>query len=432
VRRRLRDGTSAHVPVVLDARAATLPGMPCLLIEAHDAGAAWERERHRHQARRLEELGRLVGGIAHDFNNALVVVRACAGFILDAVRDGALPDAADAAEILRASHQASALTQRLLAFSRHQAIAPVATDAGAVVHETAALLRRLLGEDIRVEVTVDPSTPPILADPAQLEEVLLNLAVNARDAMPDGGRLSIRTRAVAVPLEPDAEGWPPLPAGRYLELEVADTGVGVPADLLPQLFEPFFTTKPPERGTGLGLAMVRAAVRAAGGDVAVRSAPGAGAVFRLCWPVMSAPAAIVEEHATATTDVATHLAARPRVLLVEDDEQVRIVVCRMLERAGHRVVEARDGLEALQRLAHDPEPIDLVLADVVMPNLGGRELVARLAAERPALPVVLMTGYDTAVADDEPASSLPLLRKPFGQADLLEALARATATRARR
>jgi len=355
------------------------------------------------QAHKMEAIGRLAGGIAHDFNNLLTVIFGQADSLLymdmsAEARDGVR-------EIQQSAESAAALTRELLAFSRRQMLTPSVLDLNDLVRTTSVLLRRLVGEHIELALTLDPGAGRVSADAGQLQHVLLNLAANARDAMPDGGRLTVATRAAVMPA-----GSATLPAGCYALVTVTDTGVGMAADVQARIFEPFFTTKAQPHGTGLGLATAYGIVRQSNGHLEVESAPGAGATFRIWLP-------------QAEQDVPVPLPAvadpRPQVagvvLLVEDQEPVRRTLSRALAHVGFTVVEAGDGVAALALAATRPQ-IDLLLTDLVMPRMGGRALAEQLVALRPELKVIYMTGYanDADVAREIRDGSRVLLQKPFG------------------
>ncbi|AHG88499.1 PAS sensor protein [Gemmatirosa kalamazoonensis] len=399
----------------------------------HDA-AARERERLAEQARhaqRIESLGVLAGGVAHDFNNLLTVILST----LDLVRAD-LPRShrvqADIDVMRTAAMRASQLTRQLLAFSRRQVMESKLLDLNAVVTESERLLRRLVGERIALDVSLAPQPLHVRADPVQLEQVLVNLVVNARDAVaerPDRADGSVTVETAMTTLAPDAAARLGLPVGRYACLTVRDTGVGMDEATRQHAFEPFFTTKPLGRGTGLGLAMVYGIVTQSGGTVRVESAPGRGSTFRALLPWADE---IVER--APTTESAAAPRGRETVLLVEDEAAVRGIARRILERAGYTVYEARHGADALlvwREQGGARGKIDVLLTDIRMPELDGRELAAALRRERPGLPVVYVSGYaepepsrDTRDARDaRPArDGERFVAKPFVAPDLQRAL----------
>jgi PAS domain S-box-containing protein len=398
-------------------------GVPHVMAVSRDITARRALEEQLRQAQKMEAVGQLAGGVAHDFNNLLTVITGYGGML----RSELPPDAearGDVDEVLAAAHRAGGLTRQLLAFSRRQVLQPRVVDVNQTVTATAGMLRRVIGEDITLQTELAPNPWPVHADPGQLEQVVMNLAVNARDAMPHGGTLRLLTANVAVDADAARER-PGFCAGEYAALTVEDTGTGIDPEMLPHLFEPFFTTKGPGRGTGLGLATVYGIVKQSGGCVHVDSTPGQGSRFTVYLPrhagepeVESTPAAPAPPRGTE------------KVLLVEDEASVRTATRRMLERLGYRVLEASDGAAALRRAAEAEargERIDLVLTDVVMPEQGGRALGERLAAYWPGLRVLYMSGY----TDDEiirrglvvPGASF--LEKPFTPEGLAEVVRRA-------
>jgi two-component system, cell cycle sensor histidine kinase and response regulator CckA len=339
----------------------------------------------------MEAVGQLAGGVAHDFNNLLTVIIANAGLALETVASGHSPEE-ELQEIVRASERAAALTRQLLAFSRKQVLQPCLLDLKQVITGIAPMLERLIGEDIEIVTILAPNLGMMRADPGQLEQVLVNLAVNARDAMPDGGVLSLRAENVVV--RPGERSVPErVPAGTYVLLTVADTGCGMPPEVRDRVFEPFFTTKPSGRGTGLGLPTVYGIVEQSGGMIWLDTAPGQGTAFSMCFP-------LVGECQLPETDAAND-GAVPRgaetVLLVEDETGVRLLARKILERQGYAVLDAANGPDALALVAAHDTPIHLLVTDMVMPELNGRELARRLLAVKPTLRVIYMSGY----TDDE-------------------------------
>jgi two-component system, cell cycle sensor histidine kinase and response regulator CckA len=350
------------------------------------------------QSQKLEAVGQLAGGIAHDFNNLLVAITGYGELAL--ARAGTDPELSHELEQIRiAADRARDLTQRLLSFSRKEARTEEVVDLNAVLASAHPMLRRLIGADVEL-VTVLADEPCFAAvDPTELDQALLNLAVNARDAMPHGGRLSISVERF------DRNGT------EEVGLRVADSGEGIPAELLPELFEPFFTTKEAGRGTGLGLAMVKEFVDRCGGTAEVESEPGSGSAFTLLLPRVARPA---WAHPAAEAPAASP-SGRETILVIEDDDAVREITGRVLARAGYTVIEARYGSEALELAVGTA--IDLVLSDVVMPGLSGPEVVARLQERTPGLPALFMSGY--APESEGPLGSAGLVRKPFTVTQLL-------------
>jgi nitrogen-specific signal transduction histidine kinase/ActR/RegA family two-component response regulator len=367
-------------------------------------------------SQRLESVGRLAGGIAHDFNNLLTVILSGAESLEEDLRLARPASVDDAREVREAGERARELTRQLLALARRQVIAPVPVDVGATLRSCERLLRRVLGGDVAWTVSVQPDLWLLRCDPSQLEQVVLNLAVNARDAMPHGGTLAFEATNLAAVAGAPA-GHPGLAAGDFVRVVVRDTGVGMSAAVVERLFEPFFTTKPPGKGTGLGLSTVYGIVRQNGGSIRCESAPGAGASFELLFPRTVEPLRPVE--ARPQTRAAR---GSETILLVEDEPAVRELAARALRGAGYRVLVAPDGAEALQLSARETAPVHLLLSDMVLPGLGGRQLAAELRRLRPGLRVLLMSGY-VAAADDrdgiaeEGTSFLP---KPFSAGALLD------------
>jgi PAS domain S-box-containing protein len=366
-------------------------------------------EEQLRQAQKMEAVGQLAGGMAHDFNNIMTAVQLHAEFLLEALHPSD-PRRRDAEEVARAVSRAAGLTRQLLAFSRKQLLSPRFLDLNETVRETVKMLRRLIGEHIAISTSLAPDLWRVHADAGQLEQVLLNLALNARDAMPQGGRLAIATENLVIGDERSA-CMKALAPGDYVRLSVKDTGIGMDAATRARVFEPFFTTKRVGEGTGLGLAMVYGIVKQSGGSIWVESTPGEGATFHICLPRAQ------DDVATRDTGPALVAAARgaETVLLVEDEEAVRGLARRVLQRQGYRVLEARNGREALAVAdAHEGE-IHLLLTDAVMPELGGLELVDVLRARRPGLRVLVVSGYtsDDAERRGGSAAGIAFLQKPF-------------------
>jgi PAS domain S-box-containing protein len=366
------------------------------------------------QAQRLESLGQLAGGVAHDFNNLLAAVMNYAWLIHEDPSD---PEAvrADVAQIRRAAERAATLTHQLLIFGRREVVKPEVLDLNAVVAEIEALLRRTIGEHIELRTKLEPNLNRIKADPSGVEQVLMNLVVNARDAMHAGGTLVIETKNAEVSditLRSSLRVEP----GRYVVLAVADSGTGMTAEVAGRAFEPFFTTKERGKGSGLGLATVYGIVTQAGGDVNIYSEPGMGTTIRAYFPVTD-EAPEVRPHDPVVQE---YDGTGRTILLVEDEEQVREPTRRTLVRRGYEVLTARDGSEALQRVESHANTIDLLLTDVVMPGMSGKELAERVAAMRPAIKVLFMSGYSQEVIERGASSEgMQLLEKPFNSNDLL-------------
>jgi PAS domain S-box-containing protein len=370
------------------------------------------------QSQKMDAVGRLAGGIAHDFNNLLTVIRLNTEIILDSF-DATDPRSDDVRQIKSAAERASSLTRQLLAFSRKQILQPRVLDMNSVVGTVEPMLRRLIGEDITITSQCG-ARGYVVADPGQLEQILVNLVVNARDAMPQGGRISIETKNVDLDENYTSE-HAPVVAGRYVMLAVTDTGVGMNADTKEHAFDPFFTTKDPGKGTGLGLATVYGIVKQSGGYVWIYSEPAHGTALKLYFPEVSAAAAFGPTPEYQPT-VKTPNRGSETILLVEDEEAVRGLACRILERQGYRVIAAQHGRDAMEIATKEAGHIDLVLTDVVMPGMNGRGLVERLSGIRPSIKSLYMSGYTD---DDiirrgfiEPSKSF--LQKPFTSEALLE------------
>ena len=393
-----------------------------------EAERLWMEEQLR-QSQKLEAVGKLAGGVAHDFNNLLTAIMGSAEELASRL-DAASPLREGVQDIQDAAQRASLLTRQLLAFGRKQPIRPRLVDLGEVVGSTLRMLRRLIGEDVELTTASEPGLGRVLIDPGAVEQVILNLAVNARDAMPAGGRLTIRTASVLV-TEDEARGRAGVRPGPHVLLVVADTGTGMSPEVQSHLFEPFFTTKGVGKGTGLGLSTVYGIVKQCGGDIHVESAPDRGTVFRIYLPCAEGAAAPEEASPAEVAAGAGEAAPGPAsarsgsVLVVEDEPAVRSVALRALRGAGFTVCVAADGDEALRLLGEARGPaVDLVVTDVVMPRLGGLELAARLRERRPGLPVLFVSGYTEHAADlqgrlDERTT---FLSKPFTPQDLLRAV----------
>jgi two-component system cell cycle sensor histidine kinase/response regulator CckA len=376
-----------------------------------------ERDKFEHelrQAQKMEAVGRLATGIAHDFNNLITVLLGYSDELIEQVPPGSEWQRS-AIEIRRAAERASGLTQQLLAFSRRQAAVAHTVDLNLVVANMEDLIRRLIGPEIRLEFSLDPALANIRADGAQIGQVLMNLAVNARDAMPKGGQLTIETANV----ELGAEHLDVIP-GPHVSLCVRDTGDGMPADVRNRLFEPFFTTKDSGQGTGLGLSMVQGIVRQSGGHVVVESAPGKGSAFHVYFPRITneGDAPVIP---TLTTPSAAAVRGEGVVLLAEDDRSVRRLVVAELGRRGFTVLDAEDGRAALDLFRQHQDRIDILVTDVVMPRMNGADLAKEVQMIRPGLKVLFISGHpERAGAGVDPTGATNLLMKPF-TADTLAA-----------
>ena len=389
-------------------------GRPIVLIVCEDITERRMLQQQLVQAEKMEAIGHLAGGIAHDFNNLLTAIRGFAELHLAEHAPGD-PGRADVLEIEHAAERAAQLTRGLLTFSRRAEVHPASLDLAALVRDTGELLQRLVGEDIIVRLDANPKVPRLLADPVQIEEVLLNLAANARDAMPAGGTLGIAVKTVTLSAA-YVKAHPGARTGRHVLLAVSDTGAGMDEATQAHLFEPFFTTKPPGKGTGLGLASVYGIVKQAGGYIDVMSHRGGGSVFRVYLPAVDGAVPPAEIKPSADT---AHPGGSETILLVEDETGVRLFAERVLQEHGYRVRAFADPGVALDAAIADPAAFDALVTDVVMPTMSGPMLAERIAALRPGLPILFMSGYETAAL---PAGSTPPLAKPFGAYDLADAV----------
>jgi PAS domain S-box-containing protein len=397
---RCKDGSRLEVEV--SARMVEVEGEPHMLTMVRDTSQRRALERQLAQAQKLEAVGRLAGGVAHDFNNIVTAILGHAEMARDVIPEDS-PALEDLGQIIRASGRATELTGQLLTFSRRQVAQPRRMDLNGLVDETRRLFERLIGAD--VHLTIERHDAPVIvhADPGQLEQVLMNLVVNARDAMPTGGSLTVRVG---------------LQESRAV-IEVRDTGIGMSPDIQARIFEPFFTTKERGKGTGLGLAMCYGIVHQAGGTIDVETAPGTGSTFRVLLPLASADAPDGRPVLRSGTSVAP-LGGTETILLAEDEPMVRDLALRVLEGLGYRVLVGRDGSEALAVSDGFRERIHLLLTDVVMPGLSGPEVATRLTAERPGLAVLYVSGYapDSVALADALRNGATFLPKPYNPADL--------------
>jgi two-component system, cell cycle sensor histidine kinase and response regulator CckA len=365
-------------------------------------------ERQFQQAQRMEAVGRLAGGVAHDFNNLLMVIGSSAQMLQDARHDPAKID--HYATIVRtATDKAAVLTRRLLAFSRQQVLQPAVISLNDIVVDICRLLPRLIGEDVEVVLGLDDDLKKIYADRGQIEQALMNLAINARDAMPNGGRLSIETKVVELDADYAKQRSTEISPGEYVMLAISDTGVGMTPEVQAQIFEPFFTTKEVGKGTGLGLASVYGTVRQSGGFIWVYSELGQGSSFKLYFPAIEAAG----EAAEAKTLAMPHPGGSEWVLLVEDEATLRELTSTFLRSKGYRVLEASNGVEALEICKTHPD-LAVMVSDVVMPQMGGPALAANATKLLPPLKVILMSGYtDRALNKNALAEGVEFLQKPF-------------------
>jgi signal transduction histidine kinase/ActR/RegA family two-component response regulator len=380
------------------------------------------------QAQKMESIGRLAGGIAHDFNNMLSAIRGFADLLMEDLAE----DAATSTEDLRhsvqairtASERAATLTGQLLAFSRQQVMAPTPVNLAIAVRSVEPMLKRLIGERIRLALQLDAGTGTIRIDPGQLDQILINLVVNARDAMPDGGTVTVETGNVLFD-EPYAMEHFELTPGPYVMLAITDTGHGMDQETREHIFEPFFTTKEQGRGTGLGLATIYGIVRQSGGHIWLYSEPGQGTAFKVYFPQVE-----VSEDELRRPAPPEARSVSGTVMVVEDEAAVRELTTRVLERKGYRVIAVENGEQALAALEAADEPIDALVTDVVMPGLSGTQLAQQVAARGHSLGVVLLSGYTAETLDlaDLLGMGAMFVAKPFTPLDLARAVATAIAT----
>ena len=399
---------------VVDVRGASFaPGLYVHTIR--DLTAQRQLEEELHHSQKMDAIGRLAGGVAHDFNNMLTAI-GCYSEMLMASLNKTDERRDDVDEIMKASRRAGALTSQLLAFSRKQILQPRIMDLNVVTGEIQRLLERLIGEDIELVARYETGVWSVRADPDQIGQVLLNLSVNSRDAMPNGGKLTIETANVTL-TEPRAFAHDVVAAGDYVVLRVSDTGVGIPAETEQHVFDPFFTTKAAGKGTGLGLSTVYGIVKQSGGYIELKSALGAGTTFAIYLPRVAAMAPTLvpaDERAIERAKAAT-------ILLVEDDSTLRKLVERILRREGHEVLAAAHGADAAEVSGLHAGQIDLLITDVVMPGMNGREVVERIRASRPEIGVLYMSGYtdDSVLVRGVHDLRDSLLLKPFTSRDLV-------------
>jgi PAS domain S-box-containing protein len=412
---RRKDGTpfeeAATISPVRDAQGRTVN----YVAVKRDVTREHQLEDQFRRSQRLEAIGKLAGGVAHDFNNLLGVISGYGDIVLRRLPQGD-PLRGKMAEILKAADRAAALTHQLLAFSRRQVLKPRVLDLNAVVADMERMLRRTIGEDVTLRTVLAPELGRVTADPGQLEQVVMNLAVNAREAMPGGGRLTIETRDAELSEAQVREGTL-VPPGRYVLLAVTDTGTGIDDETRAHLFEPFYTTKP--GGTGLGLSTVYGIVKQSGGYIWVYSEAGQGTTFKLYLPRADAALATappVPEPAPA--------GGAETLLLIEDEEPLRAMLAELLESQGYLVLQAANGEEALARADAYPGPISLLITDVVLPRLSGRATAEELARSRPELKVLFMSGYtdDAIVRHGILQPGVSFLNKPFASQALLRKL----------
>jgi len=371
-------------------------------------------EQQFQQAQKMEAIGRLAGGVAHDFNNLLMIIRGCAE-LLDHHKSEPAKVGGYIKQINDATAIAASVIQQLMAFSRKQVPERSALDCNAVLRDLRKMLPRLLGEDIQIVFNAGHALERISADRAQLEQIILNLAVNARDAMPQGGKLVIATTNVFLNSAQIEKPGVELPSGSYVLLSVTDSGTGMPPDIQSHIFEPFFTTKERGKGTGLGLATVYGIVKESHGHIAVESAPGRGTTFKIYFPAVGLP----KEAPAVAPSVAMGPGGSETILLVEDEAALREITSEYLQSRGYRVLTAGSGMHALEICRSHQEPIDLLLTDIVMPGIRGPELVKAALNMRPGLRVIYVSGYaDRGLESGDMERNVVFLHKPYSLVDL--------------
>ena len=402
---------------ILDAATGKADGVVMRVV---DVTAQRRLEQQLAQAQKMQAIGQLAGGIAHDFNNLLTAILLTADEA--AGRTGIAPDVAgDLAQVRRSAERGAALVKKLLAFGRKQTMQARVIVLNEAIEEVSMLLRRLLGARVSLVLDLDPPRRAVRVDPTQFDQVIVNLAVNARDAMPQGGKLTLRTGQVNL-FRPLVRGRETIPPGRYAMVEVADTGTGIPPDYLDRIFEPFFTTKKESGGTGLGLATVWGIVRQMEGFVAVDSTPGEGTVFRVYLPRVDAPQeaeARPPAHATLPAAAAVPPQGRGRVLLAEDEDAIRRLAARALGRGGWQVSECATGDEALAAIAALEEAPAILITDMVMPGADGQAVLRAARARWPDLPAIVTSGYAETLGGAAPERlGVAWLAKPYTMRDL--------------
>jgi PAS domain S-box-containing protein len=413
-----KDGRQLNVSITVSPLRDTADQIIGASVIARDITAQRKAEDQLRHSQKMEAIGRLAGGVAHDFNNVLGVINACTEFLRDRI-DASSEPALYVENIRKAIERGSALTRQLLAFSRKQVIQPVLLDLNDRLKDISKLLRPLMGDDVQISISPRSHSAVVEADPGQIDQILMNLAVNARDAMPRGGRFILETDTAEID-QSFGEQHQPVTPGKYVMLAVSDDGSGMDKDTQSRIFEPFFTTKEAGKGTGLGLATVYGIVKQTGGHIWVYSEPGKGTTFKIYLPAA--------EHKIGRKSSGSGEAVVPKrqgttILLVEDDDMMRSLTRKLLREQGYTVIDAGNGKAALEWAESHLGDADLLLTDVVMPGMSGPELAERMAASHPALKVVFMSGYTGELMDSsQTLKHGVLLEKPFTRTALLTTL----------
>lgn len=402
---------AANVPIDYEGQKAVMT----MFQDVTERYRAQELERLLNRARKMEALGRLAGGIAHDFNNLLTAIIGFASLLKDKTPPDH-PDRVCIEEIVKAGRRAATLTAQLLAFSRRQVVEPRDLDLNQVIRDIEKMLRRLIGEDVTLIVRLAQDLAAIRADLSQMEQIIINLAVNARDAMPNGGTLTITTENVSLANPVSLREGDAIPPGEYVRLTMEDTGTGMDEETLAHLFEPFFTTKEVGSGTGLGLSTVYGIVQQSRGHIRVQSAVGRGTRFELYFPMVMTPDATLGDEVAPPE----RLRGTETVLLVEDEDSVRDLAVRVLRGLGYRVIEANNGKQAIEEFHRSARRVSLVITDVVMPQMSGIDLVRRIREDQPGLPALLVSGYSnkSLPSEGDVRDRIDFLQKPFTPEDL--------------
>jgi hypothetical protein len=413
VKCRRKDGHTIIVRLEGRKLDTTTDGTSRYEIFAQDITERRVLEQQFQQAQKMEAIGRLAGGVAHDFNNLLMIIRGCAE-LLDHHKADPQRIGGYIKQIHDATSIAASVVQQLMAFSRKQVPEKRALDFNAVLRDLRKMLPRLLGEDVQIVFTPGQSLERVAADRAQIEQIILNLAVNARDAMPDGGKLELSTSNVFLSTPQTEGGGVELPAGNYVLLSVADTGTGMEQEVKSHIFEPFFTTKERGKGTGLGLATVYGIVKENHGFIVIDSELGKGSEFKIYFPVNA-----MAKEAPATKSVSAPAGGSETILLVEDEEALREITCEYLQSRGYNVLSANSGMQALEICRAHEAPIDILMTDIIMPGIQGPELVKAALDMRPHMHVIYVSGYtDRGLEIASKETNVVLLRKPYSLADL--------------